>query len=170
MIRKRWLLSGLVIFLPNPVTAQGLSVTDPDSVLTLTLPADWRDAAIEAPDASVRMADAAEEAFLMVIVESKDDFFGWNMTRFVYVTIGQHVAALDLPEVSDIEYTEVDGSPAAKVTVAGASSGQQFRYLRLAVEAPRHWVQVILGSLRSAWDANESVFQEIVGSIDLLPN
>lgn len=133
------------------------------------MPDDWAETVLGNADASVEMANPNEDGFLLLIIEPKDDFFGWNMTRFVYVTIGQGVGALDLPELSEIEYSEVDGRPAATAVLSGAAGGQQFKYLRVAIDAPGHWVQVVLGSLRSAWESNETVFHDIVGSLDLLP-
>ena len=101
----------LCLLLPAGAASQTQVVVDLDSVISLDVPASWKSGEMGNPDAAVQMADSTETAGLMVIEESKADFFGWNMTRFLYVTLGQSVAALDLPEVSEIEYVTVDGSP-----------------------------------------------------------
>lgn len=159
----------LCLLLPAPAASQKTRVVvDPDSVISMTVPASWKSGNMGNPAASVQMSDSAETAGLMVIEESKADFFGWNMTRFLYVTLGQSVAALDLPEVSEIEYVTVDGSPAAKVRVTGAAGGQQFTYMRYAIDAPEHYIQLIFFTLRSAWETHRGTFEDIAGSVTLL--
>ncbi len=164
---KHAILLFLSFLITISVNAQSQHIVDADSVLSLEMPEDWIFVDLGLPEASVQMASATEDAFLMLIVESKEDMFGWNMARFVYVTVGQSMAALNFPEISPIEYGTTDGAPSAHMTVAGATSGQQFHYYRVSIEAPEHWVQVILGSKRSSWEEYKPIFDTIRDSIDV---
>ncbi len=169
VVRRYCLLILAMSIQPSALFAQGITVVDSDSTISFVAPDGWSHAQLGNPDASIQMASPDQDAFLLLIVEPKDDFFGWNMTRFLYVTLGQAVAALDFPEVSDIEHTQVDGATAAVVRASGAASGQQYRFLRIAIDAPAHWVQLIFASLRSGWEANEAIFGRAVESVEVLP-
>jgi hypothetical protein len=49
--------------------------------------------------------------------------------------------------------------------MSGAAGGQQFTYLRYAIDAPEHYIQLIFISLRSAWTGHEATFEDIAESV-----
>ena len=164
------LASSLLAVAPVALRAQTQFVVDPDSALSMTLPKDWSPSTFGTPAATVEMINGREDAFLVIIVESKEDFFGWNMTRFMYITMAQSLAELEFPQVSSLEEGQVDGRDAVFATVLGATGGQRFKYRRVAIDAPDHWVQVVFGGFASGFAANEPAFSAALESIDLLPN
>jgi len=155
---------------PGIVQAQTRTVVDPDSVVAFDVPESWIPAPLDNSDASVILSDPAEEVFFMVIGEHKDALYGWNLTRAEYVTVGQTVGALDLPEVDEPVRFTLDGAPAVRYDIRGATGGVQLAYMKVTIDAPAALIQLIGWTGRSAWAARGSTLERVVGSATLLPS
>ena len=94
--------------------------------------------------------------------------FGWNLTRYQHITLGQMMSALDFPEVSEPVYFQVDGSDAVRNIVRGATSGLQLSYVRGIIDAPTAFIQLLGWTSRSGWDENRPTLDAIVASASLL--
>jgi hypothetical protein len=151
-----------------PAHAQEL-VTTPAGDFSIQVPAAFVPVQLN-PVAQLQYADSAETAFFIVIVEPKDDLFGWNLTRHSTITSAQIIAVTDFPEVRGPIETTVSGYPAVQYEVRGVAQGTQLVYLQSAVEAPHAFIQVLMWTLRSRWDSQEPVFRGALESIRIQPS
>lgn len=151
-----------------PLTGQTKEVVDPDSVVSLEIPAGWASVDLGNSDASLTFGDPQEDAFVMVIVEDKADMFGWNLAKMSHVTVAQTVAAMDFPEVEPPTYFELDGSDAVRWDLRGATSGAQVRFAKIAVDGPSAYIQLIGWTGLSAWEEKGPVVEGILRSASLI--
>lgn len=166
MSGNRWaiaLIVSVALVPPDAIGAQ-LLVSSRDSVVTLELPDGFQPVIVNAV-AQLQYADTAKSAFFLVISESKQDLFGWNLTRHATITLAQVVAATDLPEVSDRVSTSIGPRPAVQYEIRGAVQGTQLVYLHTTVDGPGHFVQVLGWTPRSQWASAESDLRAIVESV-----
>lgn len=154
--------------LAAPLAGQTEGVVDPDSVVTVQIPAGWAPVDLGNRDASLTFGDPEEDAFLMVIVEDKSDMFGWNLAKMSYVTVAQTVAAMDFPEVEPPTHFQIDGSDAVRWDLRGATSGAQVRFAKIAVDGPTAYIQLIGWTGLSAWDEKGPVVEGILRSATLI--
>lgn len=155
----------LVAGLPSAATGQSL-VSSRDSVVTLAIPDAFQHMQLN-PVAELQFADTSRAAFFLVIVESKEDLFGWNLTRHSTITLSQVVGATDFPEVSERESRPIGGLPSVQHEIRGAVQGAQIVYLNTTVEGPDHFVQLLGWSVRSQWPSYEPELLDIVESMQI---
>jgi hypothetical protein len=147
--------------------AQGQQrIASPDGSMSVILPQGFEPMQLNAV-AELQFADTTSNAFFMAIIESKDDLFGWNLTRHSMVTLGQILSITDFPELSPPTYFEVDGYPSVQYELRGVSQGTQIIYLHTTIDGPTRFFQIPVWSVRSKWDVNQSALREILESIQI---
>lgn len=161
------LLSVLVLAAaaPRSLTGQNRVIT-PDSALVLDLPASFHPVQVNAV-AQIQYGDSTSDSFVLAILESKEDLFGWNLTRHSMITVAQALVALDFPEVEGPVEKEISGFPARQYLLRGVSQGTRIVYLHTTIDTPESFAQIVAWTSRSRWKDNESVLRGIVESAEL---
>lgn len=179
-----WLAAtSLVAFLlsPRPAVAQAFDFTtrsdsvvplgrlaDPDSVISIEAPEDWVEHDLGVPDASIQIGTTTQDAFFMVMVEDKVDLHGWNLDRYSYITLAQTLGTMDFPEILENGDLEVDGRPSRRFVIQGASGGMQLTFVKVTVDGPSAFIQLVGWSTRSSFDTHGPVISQIVESVQSL--
>lgn len=138
-------------------------IINPDSSFSFELPDRYQPTSVN-PEATLQFADTLRESFFLVIPESKEDLFGWNLVRHNRITVARLLVQTDFPELSGPEPLELDGHPAVRHTIAGAVQGVRISYLHTTIELPDQFLQVLAWTQQSKWDALLRELEEIVGS------
>ena len=151
---------------PCDVAAQDRIIA-PDSSISIALPVSYQPLQLNS-EALLQFGDSSTESYVMVLVESKEDMYGWNLTRHSLLTVAQVVAGLDLPEVVGPLPLSVSGHPAIQHEMRGASQGTRIAYLHTSVESPEVFAQIVGWTSASRWAANAESLRAITSSVELL--
>lgn len=143
-------------------------IVDADSVIAIQAPDDWMEYDLGVPDASITIGSPSEDAYFLVIVENKVDMYGWNLDRHSYITLAQSLVSMDFPEIVEDQDVEVDGRPSRSFVIQGATQGMQLSYIKVTVDAPTAFVQLIGWSTRSTFDQYGPVIRGIIDSAESL--
>lgn len=155
----------MLLAVPIGVAAQ-VRIVAVDSSASIELPASFIPAPLN-DGAVLQFADTATEAYVLVIIESKEDLTGWNLTRHSFVTLSQIVGSLDMPEVGGPEHLQIGGSPAVQHVVRGSMQGMRVAYVHTSIESPHAFAQVLAWTLGSMWRLNEQRLRDITASVQL---
>jgi hypothetical protein len=139
-------------------------IADPDSVVSIEAPDGWIAHDLGGPDIAIGIGTPEEDAFFIVVVEDKADMYGWNMDRHSYLTLAQTLVAMDFPEVLETEDFQLDGRPSRRIVLQGATQGMQLAYIKVTMDAPSAFVQLVGWSTRSTFDRHRPTIESIVES------
>jgi hypothetical protein len=165
-MKTGWGCVGLTLVLTTISTqnAEGQNrVFSPDSSFSVALPATFEPLSVNAV-AQIQFGDTVGKSYFMAIVESKQDLYGWNLTRHSMVTLAQAVGAIDFPELSGPTALEIGGYPAVQYELRGASQGTQIVYLHTTLDTPGAYAQLLAWSVRSQWTKNQASLRDILDS------
>lgn len=127
------------------------SVTDfvaSDKRTQITVPGGW--GAMELNDAAeIQVGNAAEEAYLIVLNERKEDLYGWNLDKHSRVTLGRLLTGVASPTVKGPVSLTIGGSPAVQYEIRGAAENRNIVYLHTTVDGPKHFSQILAWTLPS---------------------
>lgn len=119
-----------------------------DGKTQITVPTHWT--ALELNEAAeIQVGDEKDEAYLIVLNESKEDLNGWNLEKHSRVTLGSLLASLSFPTVSGPTAVKIGGSPAVQYEIRGSSGGTNVVYLHTTVDGPKHFSQILAWTLPS---------------------
>lgn len=166
--RRMGLLVALTAFMgvaPATSLAQD-RIISPDSSVSMVLPATFHPLVLN-PGATLQFGDSATESYVMVLLESKQDMVGWNLTRHSMITLAHVLASLDSPEVAGPDSLAIGGHEAVQYTVKGATQGRRIAYLHTTIDSPDNFAQVVAWTVASRWSSNEDLIREIVASIEI---
>lgn len=145
-------------------TAKSRTVRSSDGSLMITIPSDWTTQELNEA-AELQVGSEEQNAYLIVLIEKKDDLFGWNLERHSYVTLGTLLASVDLPKVSGPKSIRIGGWPALQHEIRGASDGTNIVYLHTTVETPAIFAQVLAWTVPSREAANRKTLESAIQSI-----
>lgn len=143
-------------------------ISDADSLISIAAPEDWVEHDLGVPDASIQIGTTTEDAFFMVIAEDKVDMHGWNLDRYAYITLAQTLGTMDFPEILEDADLEVDGRPSRRFVIQGASGGMQLTFVKVTVDGPGAFFQLVGWSTRSSFDRHGPIIAQIVASAQSL--
>lgn len=150
-----------------PLSAQSGServVRSTDDRLQISVPADWTAQDLNEA-AEIQVGNEEENAFLIVLIELKEDLFGWNLDRHSHVTLGTLLAGVDLPKISGPKPIKVAGFPAVQYEIRGASGGSNIVYLHTTVETPQLFAQVLAWTVPSQEAATRKQLEKAILSL-----
>ncbi len=139
-------------------------LADPDSVISIEAPEGWREFDLGVTDAAFSIGTPSEDAFFIAVIEDKVDMYGWNLDRHSYITLAQSLAAMDFPEILESRDMEVDGRPSRRFVLQGAMQGMQLSYVKVTVDGPSAFIQLVGWSTRSTFDQYGPVIDGIIES------
>jgi len=156
-----------VLALALPLAAQSgktKAIDSSDGSLRLSVPADW--APQELNDAAeVQVGNESESSYLIVLIEKKDDLFGWNIERHSFVTLGKLLSDVDLPKISGPKTMKIGDYPAIQYEVRGAASGTNIVYLHTTIETPDLFAQILAWTVPSKEAANRKKLESAILSV-----
>lgn len=119
-----------------------------DKRTEITVPAGW--GAMELNDAAeIQVGSAAEEAYLIVLNERKEDLYGWNLDKHSRVTLGRLLTGVASPTIKGPLSMTIGGSPAVQYEIRGAAENRNIVYLHTTVDGPKHFSQILAWTLPS---------------------
>lgn len=156
-----------VLALALPMAAQAGTTTvveSSDGSLKMSVPQDWTHQELN-DAAEIQVGNADENAYLIVLIEKKDDLFGWNIERHSFVTLGKLLSDVNLPKISGPKSMKIGDFPAIQYEVRGAASGTNIVYLHTTIETPDLFAQVLAWTVPSKEAANRKKLENAILSI-----
>ena len=102
--------------------------------------------------AEIQVGNEAEDAYLIVLNEAKDDLFAWNLERHSRVTLGLLLANVANPTVIGPTALTIAGSPAVQYEIRGAAENRNLIYIHTTVDGPKHFSQILAWTVPSKAD------------------
>ena len=134
-----------------------------DEKTQVTVPEHWT--ALELNDsAEIQIGNEADEAYLIVLNELKEDLYGWNLDKHSRVTLGNLLSTLSFPSVTGPKSIKVGGSPAVQYEVKGAMQGRNIVYIHTTVDGPKYFSQILAWTLPSKAEATKPQLIEAVNT------
>ena len=152
------------VLLATPVAAQQRTSSQ-DGFVSVVIPATWESMDLN-PEADLQFGSEVEAAFLVIMNESKQDMFGWNLTRHSMITLAGMLQTLDFPEVEGPDTLTLGGYPAVQYRMVGIGQGTRIVYLHTTIDGPTAFSQVAGWTVASRWGDFESTIWAILESIE----
>lgn len=131
--------------------ADDVAVISKDKLVKLSVPAEWE--TMDLNDAAdLQMGSEADEAYLIVLNEVKEDLSGWNLEKHSRVTLGRLLASVTMPTVTGPKSLTIDGHPAVQYEIRGGSHNRNVIYLHTTIDGERLFSQVLAWTLPSKVD------------------
>ncbi|EKD27953.1 MAG: hypothetical protein ACD_79C00487G0003 [uncultured bacterium] len=137
--------------------------TSTDGKIKLTVPNNWAEMQLN-ESAEVQLGFGAEEQYLIVLSENKEDMYGWNIQKHSLVTLGNLVSSLDDPIIKAPVELTIDNSKAIQYEIEGSSQGLRIVYIHTTVENENSFNQVLAWSIKSKYSSNKALLQNVVNS------
>ena len=123
-----------------------------DERTQITVPAAW--APMDLNDAAeIEVGSEADEAYVIVLNELKDDLYGWNLEKHSRVTLGQLLANVTFPVLTGPKALTINGSPAVQYEIRGAAENRNIIYIHTTVDGPKYFSQILAWTLPSRAEA-----------------
>ena len=152
---------------PVESTAQavtGTVMTSTNGAVQITVPDDW-DAMTDLNDvAIIQSANLVKEQYIIVIDDTKEDFAEPDLGEYSDITSQLIIDGLNGSEVGPSTPLTINGNAALQKEIRGSIDNINVVYIHTSVETPTHFYQVLTWTLKSQFDKNRSVLQEVTNS------
>jgi hypothetical protein len=127
-------------------------VVSTDKRVEITIPPTWT--TLELNDvAEIEVGNEAEESYLIVLNEVKDDLHGWNLEKHSRVTLGRLISGLDFPTITGPKSLTLGGRPAVQYEVRGANDGRNILYFHTTIDGEALFCQILAWTIPSRAEA-----------------
>jgi hypothetical protein len=155
----------LLVTLPLAARSAGSkTVESSDGSVKVTIPADWEPQDLN-DAAEIQFGNEEQGAYFIVLIEKKEDLFGWNIQRHSFVTIGQLLTDVSLPKITGPKSMKVGEWPAIQYEIRGAASGANIVYLHTTIETPDLFAQVLAWTVPSQEAENRKLLESAILSL-----
>lgn len=143
---------------------QGTVMPSTNGAVQITVPDDW-DAMTDLNDvAIIQAANLAKEQYIIVIDDSKEDFAEPDLAQYSDITAQLIIEGLNGAEAGTPISSTINGNAALQKEIKGSIDNINVVYIHTSVETPSHFYQVLTWTLKSQFDKNRSVLQEVTNS------
>ncbi len=149
---------------PTAPQPQGTVLTSADGRTQITVPEDWSSMTDLNAVASIQAANLNKEQYVIVIEDSKQDFSDASLDYHSEVTSQLIVDGLTAPEADAPVPMTVNGHAALQKEIRGSFDNINVIYLHTSIETPTHFYQVLTWSLKSRFEENRSIFEQVTQS------
>jgi hypothetical protein len=141
-------------------------ITSPDGLTRMNLPAGWKQEKEQElnDQADLQASDRANEMYVIVMSESKEDFRDMTVDKHSQSTRSSLIEKLESPEVSDPKPVTVGGLGGVQYEIRGGLENLNIVYLHTTVESPTHFHQILAWTLKSRFDKNRGALDAVIHS------
>ena len=146
--------------------AVATTITSPDGLASIVLPSGWKqEQAQELHDqADLQASDRANEMYVIVMSENKEDFRDMTAEKHSQFTRSALTEKLESPEVSAPAQVTTGGLTGTQYEIRGGVDNLNIAYLHTTVESPTHFHQILAWTLKSRFDKNRPVLDAVIQS------
>lgn len=141
-------------------------LTSKDGKFQLTVPAGWEERPSLSGIATIKAANLYQEAYVIVIEESKTDFTGeMTLDKFTEITRDAMLKKVTEGDSTPPLPVTINGIPGKQYALEGVLNNVKISYLVTAVETSSHFCQIVTWTLRSRIDQNQAVLLRVTNSL-----
>jgi hypothetical protein len=141
-----------------------------DGKFQITVPAGWRESALESDKAEIKAGNPLQEMYVLVMNERKADFTDdTTLDRYTVIVHESMRDKLTTPESTPPVELRINGNPARQYEIQGGAGNVKIAYLVTTVETSEHFHQIVTWTLRSHMDKNQMTLQKVTESFRPTP-
>lgn len=142
----------------------GTTIVSTNGSSQITVPEGWEETDELNDVAIIQAANLAEDQYVIVIDDSKEDFADASLETFSEITAETFLDILDDPTLGEPVTLTINGNPALQQQVEGSIENTNVVYLQTNIETPTHFYQVLTWSLKSRFEDNRDIFEGVTES------
>lgn len=115
-------------------------------------------------DADIQMGNLRNEAYAIVLTESKIDFDDANLQEYSDFTRDFLSKSLKKHEENGPQNFTINGNPAIKYVITGKIGFLKLKYWHVSIDTHDHFHQIIVWSLNSKFEKNQATYERVINS------
>jgi hypothetical protein len=135
-----------------------------DDVSQVTVPQAWSIETSLNKKAQLQAANSMNEAYIIVLTDSKENFQHMTLADHSQTTREKLLQSLDSPTVTGPTDMTINGNKAVQYEIRGFINNVNIVYFHTTVETPAHFHQVLAWTLKSEYNKNKYVLQDVIKS------
>lgn len=143
---------------------RGVVITSADGDSQITVPRDWSEMDDLNEVAIIQAANLFEEQYAIVIQDNKEDFADTDINAHSEATVQILLDSLTSSEVTTPTPLTVNGYTAVQTEIQGSFENINVVYLHTSIETREHFYQVVTWTLKSRFESNRSLFEQVTQS------
>ncbi|MEO8215527.1 MAG: hypothetical protein ABI718_00425 [Acidobacteriota bacterium] len=124
------------------------TLSSPDGKTQVSVPASWVVMDLNKA-AEIQAGHEGQGCFLIVLNETKEDLYGWNIEKHSRVTLASLLSKLAFPTITGPKSLKINGNPAVQYEVKGATDNINIIYLHTTVDGKSFFSQILGWSVPS---------------------
>jgi hypothetical protein len=148
-------------------TPTGTVIVASDGQSQITVPDDWRQINTLNDKAEIQAGNNSKNVYIIVLTENKEDFTGFQKYSELALS-SNFITGLESPDVKGPTNVTINGKSALQYEILAVVDGLKVAYLYTLVEGEKNYHQIIVWTVQSKFDANESLFQRVTQSFQEL--
>ena len=163
-MKKTILLFFIITIFSKAQSENGMAVYySADNKHQFTIPETWTELDLN-ENADIQVGSEQDEAYMILLVDSKDDLFGWNLQKHSYSTFANILSGLYFPKIEGPTELTVAGNKAIKFKLERTSEDINIVYFHVVIETETNFNQVLAWSLKSKFKQNEKLLMDVINS------
>lgn len=146
---------------------RGNMVSFYDNQFSILKPKAWRIMNDLNEEADMQMGNLKQEAYAIVLTESKIDFDDASLQAYSDLTRGFLSESLKKYKESAPDHFTIQSHPAIKYTLTGNISFLKLKYWHVSIETKDHFHQIVVWSLNSKFEDNKAIYQKVIHSFKI---
>lgn len=136
-----------------------------DGISRVDIPGDWEVRTDLNDDASIQVANARKEQYLVVLTDSKIDFDDISVEEHSQMTRQHILEKADNGQiVGEPKHFEINGQAAVQYEIHGSVDKLKVVYLHVTVEGKEHFHQILAWTLASMLSKNKPVLESVINT------
>lgn len=139
-----------------------------DGTSQIKAPRDWKADSGLNDKANLQASNRFKEQYLIVLSENREDFAGIDLAKHSEITRGLLTKSLKNIKLEGPKELTINGAPAVQYVIYGEVSNLNAVYIHTTVETEKYFHQVLAWTLKSKFDDNKPVLEEVINSFQEL--
>jgi hypothetical protein len=135
-----------------------------DEQSQITMPKGWNEIESLHEKASIQIGDVANEVYVLVFSQSKEDFDQMNIDKYSELTRVSMLEAIKSPQLSSPSRLTINGNPALQYEIRGVVNNFKLVYLQIIIEGERNFHEIIAWTLASQFEKNRSQLEGAIST------
>jgi hypothetical protein len=149
----------------SKTSAKRKTVKSTNGAIQLSVPDNWIEDRSLNDQADLQVSDRRNEMYVIVISESKEDFNNIKIESHSEFTRNALTEGLANTDTSPPTRLTISGNPALQYEIRGTTDNLNVAYLHTTVETPKKFHQVVAWTMRSRFEKNQALLQEVTQSL-----
>ena len=138
-----------------------IQLSSKDGIYSFDVPSAWKEMPKLNPAASLGAGNGLREQYLMLFVDSKEDFKG-SLESFSKLVTERIAKKMQGSALGEVKHLTINGHPAHQRRISGTANNLGLVYLHTSVELPDSYCQILCWTLTSKESTAFPVFEKVI--------